>query len=91
VKASSKSANVVLAFTSTSPMDKNYGCLFLDEAGQTVDKMKTFINGDGTSGVIYMITSKDDAERARVASRIASISLVTEAEYEAASIAGLQD
>lgn len=91
VKASSKSANVVLAFTSTAPMDKDLGCLFLDESGQTLNKMKAFANGDGTIGVIYMITTKDDAESARIASRVASISLVTGAEYEAASITGLQD
>ncbi len=87
IKASGKSANVVLAFKGSATTDKVFGCLFKDDGGQTIYKIKTFVNGDGTLGVIYMITTKDNAESARIAARTAEIALVSEAEYNAATTA----
>lgn len=86
VKVSSNSANVVLAFAVRPTADKAPGCLFLDKDGKTIGKMKTFVNGDGTLAVIYMITTKNNAESARMAACIDAVSLVTEAEYDAAVV-----
>lgn len=86
VKASTSSATVTLQFKASAPIEQAYGCLYLDESGKPVSKLKTFTNGDGSMGIIYTIGTKNDGESARIAAQIASVKIVTVEEFESTAI-----
>lgn len=84
VNAKSSSANVVLNFKGASPFDGDYGCLFENEKGEVLAKLRTVSNGDGTLGVIYTLGTKNDGESSHIGSEITRVQIVSLPEFEAA-------
>ncbi len=81
VSAGYHSAAITFVFTAKQPITESYGCLFENAKGETVRQQKTIINSEGESSIIYRFSTKDNAETALITSEIASVRLVTDAEY----------
>lgn len=91
VKLLPRKATVILEFKAEQPITQNFGCLFKNNKGDVLNKLRLYIGGDEVPSIIYMFSSNKGGESAITASEISKIEIVSDEEYETAAISATEN
>lgn len=91
VKPLPKKASVILEFKAEQPITQNFGCLFKNNKGEILNKLRLYMGGDGLPSIIYMFSSNKGGESAITASEITKVEIVSDEEYEASAIGAAEN